>query len=242
MAWSGYDEFPPYVPVGVNRAMAKAQAAKLAKKGQTLSPVVIEGTRIARTFWGKAWCRHIEQCGDYANRLPRGRTYVRNGAVIDLRLEKGMVRALVSGSRLYEVEIRVAALPEPRWKALVARCTGKIGSVVALLTGQLPAAVIQELCAPGGGLFPATKELRLSCSCPDGVRMCKHLAAVLFGVGARLDDSPELFFLLRGVDQGDLIGAGGARVAKAKRPAIKASDLGEIFGIELAGPRRRRKG
>src|SRR6516165_2714205 len=98
--WFG---FRPYVPVAQRRAQAAREVAKRQKKGQTVSPVVIEGRAIATTFWGKAWCDNLESYSDFANRLPRGRTYVRNGSVIDLQITPGQIKALVSGSEIYKV-------------------------------------------------------------------------------------------------------------------------------------------
>src|SRR6202048_743999 len=91
----------PYVSVAERRRQAQREMAKLTKKGQTVSPVVIEGRTIVKTFWGKAWCENLERYSDFANRLPRGRTYVRNGSVIDLQITPGEIKAMVSGSEIY---------------------------------------------------------------------------------------------------------------------------------------------
>ena len=110
-----YDDYgwKPYVPVAQRRAQAAREVAKRVKKGQKIYPVRIEGRTIASTFWGKAWCTNLESYSDYANRLPRGRTYVRNGSVVHLKIDKGRIEALVSGSELYEIQIDIAALPKP---------------------------------------------------------------------------------------------------------------------------------
>ena len=241
MAWYGsYDDgrFPRKLTVGERQAQAKAEAARLSKKGRKLSPVVIEGSAIARTFWGKAWCEHLESYSHYESRLPRGRSYARNGSVIDLQLGPGSVRALVSGSEVYEVTIDIEPLALPRWKALVAQCAGKIDSVVELLSGELSDAVMERLCDPKQGLFPSSGQLSLSCSCPDSAGLCKHLAAVLYGVGARFDQAPDLLFVLRGVDKLDLVSAATAGAMGSKKKAkgeLKSEDLADIFGIELDG-------
>jgi uncharacterized Zn finger protein len=238
VAWyERYRAFPQYVPVARRRAQARRKIEELRRRGIETDPVVIEGRAIARTFWGKAWCDAIEKYSDFANRLPRGRTYVRNGSLIDLRIEKGRVAALVSGSSIYDVEIRIAPAAAKQWKALAEDCAGRIDSVVELLSGKLSRGVMQLLCRRDAGLFPASAEMRLSCSCPDGARLCKHLAAVLYGVGARLDSRPELLFVLRGVDQADLVteaGRGGTLVASLNALNALAGDLSQIFGIDLA--------
>ena len=235
MAWYAWR---PYVPVSVRRRNAARHVARFKKKGETAAPVVIQGRTIARSFWGKAWCDNLESYSDFANRLPRGRTYVRNGSVMDLQLGEGTVRALVSGSELYRISVRIAPLARPRWQAVVRDCAGKIGSLVELLQGRLSRAVMELLIRRELGLFPSAKEIAFECSCPDWAAMCKHVAATLYGVGARLDAEPELFFRLRRVDQRDLLtaassGADLAAQAGGTRKRIAATALADVFGIEL---------
>ncbi len=204
-----------------------------------MQPVVIAGRKIARSFWGKAWCDNLERYSDYSNRLPRGRTYARNGSVIDLRIGGGNVDALVSGSEIYTVAVKIRSLAAARWRTLVAECSGRIGSLLDLLQGRFSDAVMQVLARAEAGLFPAPREIEFTCSCPDYASMCKHVAAVLYGVGARFDAEPELFFTLRQVDSKDLIaaaaGAEGFAGAAPSRVgnALEDADLGGIFGIEL---------
>src|ERR1035437_3896150 len=191
MGWYGYG-FRPYFSVAGRRANAAKEVANLAKKGRTITPVKIAGRTIAQTFWGKAWCDNMENYSDYANRLPRGRTYVRNGSVVDLQIMAGRVTALVSGSALYEIDIKFHPCAPAQWNVIRSQCAGKIGSLIELLQGKLSAGVMQIITGADRGLFPKPKEIKLNCSCPDGAYMCKHVAAVLYGVGARLDDQPEL--------------------------------------------------
>ena len=200
-----YYGWNPYVPVAARRHQATRALAKLRKKGREISPVLIDGRKIATTFWGKAWCENLERYSDFENRLPRGRTYVRNGSVIDLQMSPGTVTALVSGSDIYDTRVEVTAIPKARWRGICRDCTGGIDSLIELLQGRLSTSVMARICEPKTGLFPAPKEISFQCSCPDWAWMCKHVAAVLYGVGARLDERPELLFLLRGVDQQDLI-------------------------------------
>ncbi|MGK5085423.1 SWIM zinc finger family protein [Bdellovibrionota bacterium FG-1] len=238
MARGGYyGGWAPYVSVAERRKQAEKKVAGLRKKGKACNPVHIEGRAIARTFWGKAWCNNLEAYSDFSNRLPRGRTYVRNGSVIDLQVGKGEVLAMVSGSSIYTVKISIRALEKKRWKAVIDHCSGKIDSLVELLQGKLSQGVMEVITCPQRGLFPAPEQIDLDCSCPDGAMMCKHVAAVLYGVGARLDEKPELFFELRNVDHADLITAASAasvstRAARPKK-AIQSGDLSALFGIEL---------
>src|SRR5271163_415228 len=190
----------PYVPVAARRRKAERETEKLRKKGAVLSPVKIEGRQIARTFWGKAWCENLESYRDYENRLPRGRTYVRNGSVVDLQIAPREVTATVSGSELYQVKVSIGEVPKKQWASICKDCTGGIDSLVELLQGRFAKGVMERICRQGDGLFPKPAEIRFSCSCPDHASMCKHVAAVLYGVGARLDAQPELLFRLRAVD------------------------------------------
>lgn len=228
----------PYVPVAVRRKKAEKVAARAAKAGAALSPVRASRGAIAKTFWGRAWCENLERYSDYANRMPRGRTYVRNGSVIHLEIGDGEVRAQVVGSSLYKVTVSVAAVPGEQWRAVSADCATSIDSLVELLQGRLSKAVMERICKPGSGLFPAPRDIKLDCSCPDWATMCKHVAAVLYGVGARLDQQPELLFRLRRVDPKQLVAQAGASLPKARRgPAagkvIDDARIADVFGIEM---------
>src|SRR6266851_5258162 len=207
--YNDYYGWQPYVPVAARRAQAAGAMAKLMKKGQQTSPVVIDGRKIARTFWGKAWCDNLERYSDYANRLPRGRTYVRNGSVVDLQIAPGAVTAMVSGSDLYRIEVKVAAVPKARWTAVCRDCAGAIDSLVELLQGRFSQGVMARICQEKTGLFPSPAEIAFTCSCPDWASMCKHVAAVLYGIGARLDAQPDLLFALRRVDVNELLAGTG---------------------------------
>ena len=234
-----YHEWRPYVPVAERRRKAEKKLAKLKKKNQSVSPVTIEGRTIAKSFWGKSWCTNLERYSDYENRLPRGRTYVRNGSVVDLQIAKGMVSALVSGSDLYTVTITIAPVAATRWKAICRDCAGTIDSLVELLQGRLSKGVMDRVCREGDGLFPAPREIELSCSCPDWADMCKHVAAVLYGVGARLDEKPALLFELRGVDENELLANAGEEVslkktAPATTKVLDDGDVAALFGLEMA--------
>jgi uncharacterized Zn finger protein len=240
------DYFRPYVSAADRKRRAQSAAARLDKKGGVREPVAITGTSIARTFWGRSWCTNLERYSDFYSRLGRGRSYVRSGAVIDLRIGRGAVGASVVGSRLYEVDVKIEPVPSARWNALCKRCAGGIDSIVELLQGRFSRAAMEHICGPECGLFPSPREIRFDCTCPDWAAMCKHVAAVLYGIGARFDTRPELFFMLRGVDGNDLIAAAGRDVAAgpaqpgaARR--LEGADLSALFGIEIVEPARPRR-
>jgi uncharacterized Zn finger protein len=235
----GYYGWAPYVSVAERRRKAAREMEKRRKKGHDVSPVIVEGRAIVRTFWGKAWCENLERYSDFANRLPRGRTYVRNGSVIDLHIGPGAIRALVSGSDIYEVRVSVTPVTKARWKDICTDCAGAIDSLVELLQGQFSKGVMERICRQQTGLFPSPKEIKLSCSCPDGAYMCKHIAAVLYGIGARFDQQPELLFRLHEVDEKELIAKAGkdlplAMAGPSAAKLLADEDLSAVFGLDIA--------
>jgi uncharacterized Zn finger protein len=234
-----YYGWKPYVSAAERRGKALREMAKLKKKGHPVSPVVVEGRAIAKTFWGKAWCENLERYSDYSNRLPRGRTYVRNGSVIDLQIAPGKIKAFVSGSEIYEVAVTIAPVTKARWQSICNDCAGAIDSLIELLQGRFSKGVMERVCRQKTGLFPSPDEIRLSCSCPDWAGVCKHIAAVLYGIGARLDQQPELLFRLHQLDEKELIaGAGKALPLAKKAPAatkvLGGEDLSALFGLDIA--------
>jgi uncharacterized Zn finger protein len=236
-----YWGFQPYVSVAQRREQAAKEIEKLRKKGTPVWPIAVEGLKIAKNFWGTAWCDNLERYSDLENRLPRGRTYVRNGSVIDLRISHGKVEALVSGSEIYKVKIDIAVAASTRWKAICADCTGSVGSLIELLQGKLSKNVMARVCREADGLFPAPSEIKMFCSCPDWASMCKHVAATLYGVGARLDSDPDLLFVLRGVERAELVATVGAdfpltQTAATSERVLADDDVAALFGLEMDGP------
>ncbi len=232
-----YGDWAPYVPVAERRRRAERAVAKLRRTGPPAEPVTIAGRVIATTFWGNAWCDNIESYRDYESRLPRGRTYVRNGSVVDLQITSGRITAFVSGTELYTVSITIKETARPHWRAICADCTGSIASLVELLQGRLSKSVMERLCQQEAGLFPPPSDIRFSCSCPDHASMCKHVAAVLYGVGARLDHKPELLFRLRAVDENDLVARIETALPMSKKEPdklLQVDDLSALFGLDMA--------
>jgi uncharacterized Zn finger protein len=244
MAWWNYAR-KTSVPAQRQRAARESQrlVRRLAKSGRKPSPVVIDGRAIARSFWGKAWCDNLESYRDYEYRLPRGRSYARNGAVLDLEVRPGSVTAVVCGTGLYDVEVRIKPLEPAHWTRIKAQCAGQVGSLIELLEGRLSDRVMQIITHPEQGLFPKPAEIEMTCTCPDRAILCKHVAAVMYGVGARFDHQPGLLFTLRKVDHGELIAEAtdiSVSRRRSQRKTLASEDLGGIFGIELAeAPRAR---
>ena len=234
MNWWSFDRKPS---VQQQRQNALREGQRLAKLGRKLAPVAIEGRKIAASFWGKAWCQDLESYRDYEYRLPRGRSYVRHGAVLHLDISAGKITALVSGSQIYEVEITINPLAQPHWTQIKNRCAGQVRSLIELLEGRLSEPVMRIVTHPEEGLFPKPTEIRMTCSCPDSATMCKHVAAVMYGVGARLDGQPDLLFILRKVEHAELVASATdfeATRTGSKRKTLADSQLSDVFGIEIA--------
>lgn len=229
--------WPPYVTVAERQRRAEKKLKSLRKKGMNVQPVAIDGRKIARTFWGQAWCSHMESFSDYSNRLPRGRSYVRNGSVCHLGIVEGEIDARVAGSSLYTVQAKIKKLPAAKWLAIKRQAAGKIGSLLELLQGKLSDQVMQIVTDRVSGLFPHPREISFECDCPDWAGMCKHIAAVMYGIGARLDQSPELLFTLRGVNHEELIVIDAEAALSTSTPnksrQIAASDLSDVFGVDF---------
>jgi uncharacterized Zn finger protein len=234
----GYLTWRPRKGAATRRADAARQIADAARRGQALSPVTVAGRTIARTYWGKAWCDNLERYRDFAYRLERGRSYVRSGSVIDLQISSGKIAATVLGSSIYHIAITVDAIAPTAWRAIQRDCGGSIGTRVDLLAGRLSDAVMARLCAEATGLFPPPPAIRFTCTCPDYATMCKHVAATMYGVGARLDHAPELLFLLRRVSVDELVASAVADLpvvtTNTSRVLARNKDLGALFGIDLA--------
>jgi uncharacterized Zn finger protein len=207
----------------------------LKKADPELSPIVVSNRRqIATSFWGRAWCRQIEAYRDLEYRLERGRSYVRAGAVVDLKIEGQRVKAQVVGNELYQVTILFKALDPELWTEFIAKSAGHIDSVLALLSGKIPDAISQLMADPEAGIFPSPEEIKYSCTCLDEADLCKHTAATLYGIGVRFDQQPELFFGLRGVDPEDLLRHHTALLASSAPSGDESSlSAADLFDIEL---------
>lgn len=236
-----YEGFPEYVSVGERKAENAAKLVKYLAKHPLAMPIAVEGNQIARTWWGKAWNENLESYADFANRMDRGRSYLRTGAVYDLQIKQGQIEAVVQGSekKPYQITITIDPLGKKQWQKIVAHCEGCFDSLQELLRGDFPKDLGKFLLQKGEGLFPNLKEIHLSCSCPDSAWLCKHIAAALYRVGAKLDQDPALFFTLRAVAVDDLITQAlgsdvTALLEKAENPGSRImdeADVAELFGL-----------
>jgi uncharacterized Zn finger protein len=225
--------------VAQQRAKAQKQLAKLRKTNPNISPVTIEGNKIAKTWWGSSWCKNLERYADFSNRIGRGRSYIKNGFVLDLQISEGLITALISGKSVYDVTIKIDKLPEKKWKTISEQCSKRIDSLTSLTEGKFPEEFEEIFMSQDAGLFPSPKEIHMDCDCPDWATMCKHVAAALYAVGARLDTDPLLFFSLRGIDPSELIKKSVdekmksllANAEKKTGRVITDQDAKRIFGV-----------
>ena len=237
----GYYGFPRYESVAEKKAKASRSLAKMKKKNPDIEPVIIEGRTLVKSWWGKSWNINLESYADYSNRIERGKRYVRNNAVLDLKISKGKVAAKVQGSRVkpYDVEITIDALDNKKWEQVTELCNHRIDSLEQLIEGKFPKELEILFTEKKYGMFPSPKEIHFACSCPDWAYMCKHVAATLYGIGARLDNDPMLFFTLRDIDGQMLIRKSMERklesmlknAGKKSKREIAAKDISDIFGL-----------
>ncbi|MBI5063430.1 MAG: SWIM zinc finger family protein [Desulfatitalea sp.] len=228
----------PYESVALKEAKAESARKKLQKKNPNIRPVILQGRVIAQSWWGKAWCQNLERYAEYAPHIDQGRGYVRYGAVLDLQIAAGQIVALVQGSRErpYKVQIHIDRIAAADWLAIRLACEGRVDSLQALLAGEFPKAVGDRFLRQGQGLFPLPEAIRFECTCPEGDGLCKHVLAVLYGVGARLDEAPDLLFVLRQVNAEDLV---RQAAADADRNRLEAEPDTPASAKTAADPKRR---
>lgn len=223
------DEYTPRLSVKALGKLAAERLATLRAEGEELHPVVNTTRKLASNFWGSAWMRHLARCEAGGLCLAPGRSLLRHGCVLNLRIAPGLIQALVSAEELYDVNLSIAPLDEEQAEALRAACSHRIDSLVALLEGKVDAAVLEVLCAPEGGLLPEPADWRMNCSCPDWVEPCAHAAAAIYAAGCLIDDDPSLLFTLRSIEPSSLLAA-SAPLAETE---FDADSLASTFGIDI---------
>lgn len=238
MSYYGY---PEYITVAEKKAKAERSLKKLQKSHPDIKPVILEGRTLAKSWWGKAWNLNLESYADYRNRIDRGKSYLRCNAVLDLRISPGTVVAKVQGSRAkpYDTVIRIDTLGTIKWREISELCNHRIDTLEQLIEGKFPKELEILFTDKWYSMFPSPKEIHFDCSCPDYASMCKHVAAVLYGIGARLDENPLLFFELRDIDGQELIRKSMEQriesmlknAGRKSKRGIAAKDIPGIFGL-----------
>ncbi len=224
----GFDDERPLRAARLEE-LAAARLAALQAEGEELHPVVGCSRALARHFWGKAWMRQLARCESGGYALAPGRSLLRHGCVLDVRLAPGLIRARVGAQRLEEVELRLAPLDAERQEELVQLCQGRIDSLVSLMEGRVDEAVLAPLCDPERGLLPQPADWSMSCTCADWSEPCPHAAAAIYAAGILIDAEPALLFSLRSFDPSSLL----QPADQAATADFDAAGLGQLFGIEL---------
>lgn len=219
------------------RARLAREIARRRAEGEPLTAVTApKSGHLCAQFWGRAWCRHLQDMTAYEGRLAPGRTCLRQGRVHDLTIHPGEVRAIVADQTLHTTRLHIRPLEAETWNRLQQAAAASGPSLLDLLSGRLGEDLLRLLCDPETGLFPRADEIRFDCDCTDDAEPCKHAAAVFYAVGLELDARPEALFLLRGADPTVLL-AEAAREAGASLQAaandLAANNLGALFGIDL---------
>jgi uncharacterized Zn finger protein len=247
--YGNYGGYGEYESKAQKLAKSNKKIAALKKKNPDIEPILIEGRLLAKSWWGKAWNTNLEKYSDISNRLERGRSYVRNGSILDLQIHQGYISSQImgSGSSIYKCRVDISPLSKRTWNKIKQQSLGSINSASELLAGKFPKELQELFAAKNTGLFPASCEIEKSCDCPDYASLCKHLAATLYGIGARFDHKPELIFTLRGIDSSELVSAvveghrddliSRAQQADKKRQLkLKDIQLSKLFGIDFEMP------
>ena len=237
MGYSYYDY--SYTTMDDLKRLAKKSTERLTKKGLILEPVHLVGNKIAKNWWGISWIDNLEKYSDYINRLPRGKKYLKSDCILDLKIKKGRIDAIVQGSssKPYEVCVHIKVLNKEKIEDIVQLCENRIESIENLINGKFPD-TLKEVFIGKNGLFPSPNEIEFDCSCPDYASLCKHVASVLYAIGAKFDTDPRLFFELRGIDVNQFIKKAVDNsiekllVEKNKSERVIAEeDMDRLFGI-----------
>lgn len=197
-----------YISISDQKAMALKSKKRLEKNlNRSLEPIILASTKLATSWWGKMWNTNLERYAEYSNRIGRGKTYVKNELVIDLQIEESKVFAYVQGKRRdpYQIAIYIDPTKPGLIEQIKEKCQGKLDTVEELLEGKFSKEISSIFMIQGAGLFPEPKEIKFRCSCPDYTSCCKHVSAVLYGIGSKLDVNPLLFFTLRGINLDDFL-------------------------------------
>ncbi len=224
------DDFAPRLKAADLQKLAQQRLAELQAGGEELTPVVNTTRKLAGNFWGSAWMKHLAHCESGGMCLAPGRTLLRHGCVLDVRIAPCSIRALISAEELYEVNLQLAPLDSEQQEQLAASCGRHIDSLLSLLEGKVDAAVLRHLCHPETGLLPTPADWRMHCTCPDWAEPCPHAAAAIYAAGCLIDATPALLFTLRGIEPHTLLSAPQESIE------LDTGKLSSIFGIDLDCP------
>jgi len=177
------------------------------------------------TWWAKRWISALERLG-WSNRLQRGRTYARQGNVLEVKVRPGRIDARVQGSRKrpYRVTIHIEPLSDSDWDKAASAMAERALFAARLLAGEMPENIEDAFVQCDTQLFPRSEQdIDMSCTCPDWANPCKHIAAVFYTLGTEFDRDPFLLLLLRGMSREHLLAALREKRAQAAAASAEAS-------------------
>ena len=190
------------------------------------------------SWWAKRWIAVLERF-DIGARLGRGRSYARRGQVVSITIDKGLVKAMVQGSRPkpYGVTIRVKTLSGASWRKLARKLSHQAIFAAKLLAGEMPQDIEVAFKEAGLSLFPEKlKELDTDCTCPDWSNPCKHIAAVYYLLGEEFDRDPFLILKLRGMNREEIVRLLGGANSKITSRYIRSKPAIPETGEEVSLP------
>ena len=220
------DDFAPRLKAADLQKLAQQRLAELQAGGEELRPVINTTRKLASHFWGSAWMKQLAHCESGGMCLAPGRTLLRHGCVLDLRITPGCITALISAEKLYEVDLHISPIEGERLETLSQACYNHIDSLLALLEGNTNPDVLQQLCHPDHGLLPTPQDWRMRCTCPDWAEPCPHAAAAIYAAGCLIDTAPHLLFTLRGIEPASLL-------HHSDTTEIDTNRLSCLFGIDI---------
>ena len=221
------DDFQPRLKAADLKKLAAMRLAELQAEGQELHPVVNSSRKLATHFWGSAWMKQLALCESGGMCLAPGRTLLRHGCVLDMRISRGCITALVSADELYEVELHLTPLEGEQLESLTLSCGNHINSLLSLLEGKVDTSVLEQLCHPENGILPTPQDWKMHCTCPDWAEPCPHAAAAIYAAGCLIDADPKLLFTLRSIEPDALL------APTAQSIEIDTNKLASMFGIDI---------
>ncbi|MCH7411067.1 SNF2-related protein [Belliella sp. DSM 111904] len=154
--------------------------------------------QFGKTWWGQKWLQALNNI-DYSNRLPRGASYARKGAVKQINIKDNRIQAKVIGSRPspYKVDIILPPFFDPQLSDFIDSITEKPLIISKLLNRELDPELLDMAEKAGLKVFPEQwTDFKMQCNCPDWAVPCKHLASVIYKTSAEIDNNPFLVFEL----------------------------------------------
>lgn len=183
--------------------------------------------RFARSWWGQAWIKALEDTALALEPLKRGRKLAHAGRVGTITVSPGRLSATVDGSPdgLFHTSVTLARLSDADWERFLDRVAARASHLAALLDKDMPQDLVSAAEDAGVELLPGIGDLEPECDCPGWELPCEHAAALCYQVSWLLDADPFVLLLLRGRGESELLDALNLRNAP---PVERAGVSGEV--------------